>query len=83
MNEISLVCVAPASFWIDWLPVTEKGSQVSANAWDEFRRLLKAFEKEHLPVSFVSISGDAAIPGSLAAQPLSNFPIPQPCSGEN
>ena len=78
LEEVRLVCVAPASFWIDWLPVTEKGKQVSADAWKEFSTLLRAFEKALLPVSFVSISGDACIPGSLAAQPLSNFPGLQP-----
>jgi len=26
LTEVNLVCLAPASFWIDWLPITEKGS---------------------------------------------------------
>jgi len=76
LTQVGLVCAAPASFWIDWLPVTDKGcSEFLPEAWRAFTLLLNAFEKKQLPVSFVSISGDAAIPGSLAAQPFQKFPI--------
>jgi hypothetical protein len=59
--------------WIDWLPVTDKG-QIPLSAWQAFQCLLQEFDKADLPVTFVSISGDADIPGSLAAQPL-KFPV--------
>ncbi len=74
LKQVPLVCAAPASFWIDWLPVTAKGKKVSKDTWTAFSTLLNAFSKDY-PISFVSISGDIAIPGSLAAQPLESFPI--------
>jgi hypothetical protein len=72
---VRLVGAAPASYWIDWLPVTEKGRTVKQADWGHFRDLLKRFEKENMPVSFVSISGDISNPGGLAAQPLTQFPL--------
>jgi hypothetical protein len=74
LTKVTLVCAAPAGFWIDWLPVTAKGN-IALSSWQGFNCLLKAFENAKLPVTFVSISGDVCTPGSLAAQPLSNFPL--------
>lgn len=70
-----LVGAAPAAYWIDWLPVTEKGSTVAPNDWLRFQNLLDKFKSVGMPVSFVSISGDIDVPGSLAGQPLPKFPL--------
>lgn len=74
IEEIRLVAAAPASYWIDWLPVTDKGRTVSRETWESFRLLLAEFANLHLPVSFVSISGHDQNPNGLAVQPLS-FPL--------
>ena len=74
LDLVPLVAAAPASFWIDWLPVTGKGRSVSRESWLCFKSLLDELESNNLPVSFVSISGhDGRIDG-LAVQPL-QFPI--------
>ena len=70
--EVPLVAAAPASFWLDWLPYTSKGQ--SMNGWTEFKGLLANLKLHHLPLSFVSISGSASRPESLAVQPLSSLP---------
>lgn len=75
LREVRLVGAAPASYWIDWLPVTAKGLSVTADAWRAFAQLLHRFEEAGLPVSFASLSGDISTPESLAAQPLERFPL--------
>ncbi len=70
--EVPLVAAAPACFWLDWLPYTTKGR--SKVKWEGFRELLGKFEKAHLPVQFLSISGDYSQPKSLAVQPLDQLP---------
>ncbi len=74
LTKVQLVGVAPAAYWLDWLPVTEKGRTVSDDAWKAFRKLTDRLGDEGLSVSFVSVSGDIDRPGSLAAQPLTVFP---------
>lgn len=74
LELVPLVSAAPASFWIDWLPVTEKGLTVSRETWLSFKSLLEALESENLPVSFVSISGHDQRVDGLAVQPL-RFPV--------
>ena len=75
LERVGLVAAAPASFWIDWLPVTEKGRTVAIETWESFRALLRDFEKANLPVSFVSISGHDQNINGLAVQPLVGFPL--------
>ncbi|SFJ58482.1 hypothetical protein [Planctomicrobium piriforme] len=77
LERVPLVAVAPASFWIDWLPVTAKGQTVTDETWESFRLLMSEFEKENLPVSFFSVSGHDLDPDGLAIQPLIGFP---PCT---
>lgn len=75
LEAVSLVAAAPASFWIDWLPITEKGRTIRRETWVSFQALLVELEKAKLPVSFVSISGfDQDVTG-LAVQPLPGFPL--------
>lgn len=75
LERVPLVAAAPASFWIDWLPVTEKGRTVTRETWESFKTLLSEFEMENLPVSFVSISGHDQNIDGLAVQPLVGFPL--------
>jgi hypothetical protein len=75
LDRVPLVAAAPASFWIEWLPVTEKGRTVTRETWESFRLLLSEFETENLPVSFVSISGHDQNIDGLAVQPLVGFPL--------
>ncbi len=75
LTTVPLVAAAPASFWIDWLPVTKKGSTVSKDTWKSFKALLDELAKEKLPVSFVSISGNYQDINGLAVQPLVDFPL--------
>lgn len=75
LSTVRLVGLAPASYWIDWLPITAKGLTVTADAWRAFAELLKRFEEARLPVSFASLSGDIDDPKSLAVQPLERFPL--------
>lgn len=70
-----LIGAAPAAYWIDWLPVTQKGSKVASKDWRCFLSLLDKFKSAGMPVSFVSISGDIDVHGSLAVQPLPYFPL--------
>jgi len=74
LTKVPLVAVAPASFWIDWLPVTEKGKTVTPETWKAFQRLLDGFSGKDMPVSFVSISGHDQNVDGLAVQPLVGFP---------
>ncbi len=75
LETVPLVAVAPASFWLEWLPFTEKGTnQLSPETWASFALLLKRLEEMNLPVSFLSISGHYHDINSLAVQPLINFP---------
>lgn len=71
---VPLVAAAPASFWIDWLPVTEKGRKIDRETWASFQGLLVELENAKLPVSFVSISGTDRDVEGLAVQPLA-FPL--------
>ena len=75
LGEVRLVGVAPASYWIDWLPVTAKGRQVESKTWSSFSSLLTALSNEGYPTSFLSLSGDLDAPDTLAAQPLKVFPL--------
>ncbi len=72
----TIVGAAPAAYWMDWLPYTGKGKEISEDCWRKFGKLLSALsEKDNgFPVSFLSLSGDCSSPGSLAAQPLSGLP---------
>ncbi len=72
LTKVPLVAAAPASFWLDWLPYTSKGQ--SMKGWGEFKSLLANFASHNLPVTFVSISGNAWRPESLAVQPLTSLP---------
>lgn len=76
VKKIQLIGAAPASYWLDWLPVTEKGSSkpLAKETWKSFSKLLDAFKNQGFPVAFVSLSGDPSNPQQLAAQPLSKFP---------
>lgn len=76
LTTVPIVAAAPAAFWIDWLPVTGKGrSEIMTQDWEDFSKLLNALKSAGFPVSFLSISGDANEPETLAAQPLTNFPL--------
>jgi hypothetical protein len=75
LDTVPLVAAAPASFWIDWLPVTEKGMTVSPETWKWFKALLDEMRRAGLPASFVSISGFDGLSTELAVQPLVGFPI--------
>lgn len=74
LELVPLVAAAPASFWIDWLPVTEKGLTVTGETWLSFKSLLAELTVMNLPVSFVSISGHDERVDGLAVQPL-KFPV--------
>lgn len=75
LETVPLVAAAPASFWIDWLPVTEKGKTVTRETWQSFQLLLTELKNQKLPVSFVSISGHDEDDANLAVQPLVGFPL--------
>lgn len=75
LATVRLVGVAPASYWIDWLPVTAKGRTVSSETWSSFSRLLNELSNHGLPTSFVSLSGEPDNSDSLSAQPLEVFPL--------
>jgi hypothetical protein len=75
LTTVPLVAAAPAAFWLDWLPVTQRGCEDHVEAWQSFGALLAAFEKADLPASFVSISGHSENVGSLGVQPLVRFPL--------
>ena len=68
--KIRLVGVAPAAYWLDWLPLTDKGKSVAAEEWKSFLRLLEKVKTAGFPTSFLSLSGEPGQPESLAAQPL-------------
>lgn len=68
--KIRLVGVAPAAYWLDWLPLTDKGHRVTAEDWAWFLRLLNEVENAGYPTSFLSLSGEPSNPESLAAQRL-------------
>ena len=74
LETVPLVAAAPADYWIGWLPVSGKGQRVTPQAWREFATLLSELNEHSLPVSFVSISGHAGAPETLAAEPLEHFP---------
>jgi hypothetical protein len=75
LHLVPLVVAAPASFWLDWLPVTEKGRSIPPDAWQSFAALLVELQNADLPVSFVSVSGhDVEIEG-LGVQAIDIFPF--------
>jgi hypothetical protein len=76
LTTVPLVAAAPASFWMDWLPFTDKGRSIAC--WNEFARLLDTLCEYQLPVAFVSISGEASLLNTLAAQSLSRLPWSTP-----
>ncbi len=80
LRRVPLVAAAPASFWLEWSPLTKAGrtKPVQSDTWKEFGNLLSALGTEGFPVSFLSLSGDPYYPDSLAAQPLVGFP-PSSC----
>lgn len=69
-DKIRLVGVAPAAYWLDWLPLTDKGKSVKTAEWKSFLSLLEEAENAGYPASFLSLSGEPDHPESLAAQPL-------------
>ncbi len=71
LKIVPVVAAAPASFWIEWMPITSKGrNELNPGVWQKFQQLLAGLARKDLPVKFLSISGDAAFPESLAVQPL-------------
>lgn len=74
LETVPLVAAAPASFWLDWLPVTEKGRTVTRETWLSFQSLLTKLQAAKLPVKFVSISGHDHDVDGIAVQPLA-FPF--------
>jgi len=74
LTTVPLVAAAPASFWMDWLPVTAKGKTVTGETWNSFRSLLEELNRAMLPVTFLSISGHEQDVEGLAVQPLIGFP---------
>jgi hypothetical protein len=75
LSTVRLVGIAPAEYWTDWLPVTPKGMTVSPAAWEAFRRLLDALQREHFPTAFASIGGTPSRPMSLKVRCLKDFPL--------
>ena len=75
LSGLPLVAAAPASFWIDWLPVTAKGrNKVGRNAWEAFASFLDQLSRSGFPAVFISISGNEKDVSGLAIQPLDQFP---------
>lgn len=69
--KIKLVGAVPAAYWLDWIPVTDKGTkELSAEVWTSFFKLVDLFKKLGFPISFVSLSGDPNDPKTLTVQPL-------------
>ena len=77
LRTVPLVAAAPASFWIDWIPITAKGRTVSLETWGSFKILLELLRQKGLPISFVSISGSDGNFDELGVQPL-RFPLTLP-----
>lgn len=75
LTSVGLVAAAPASFWLNWLPVTARGCKVSREAWLSFKSLLSGLKQHGFPASFVSISGHLSEPDKLGLQPLQDFPL--------
>jgi hypothetical protein len=69
---IKLVAAVPAAYWLDWLPVTDKGTyELSLEVWNSLFAVVDMVEKKlKFPMTFVSLSGDPTNPDSLAVQPL-------------
>lgn len=70
--SIKLIAAVPAAYWLDWLPVTDKGhNQLTSEVWNSFFAVVDMVEKKlGFPLTFVSLSGDPTNPDSLAVQPL-------------
>ncbi len=74
LDTVPIVGAAPAAFWIDWSPFTDKGQNgVNNEDWGWFNRLLTNLASAGFPSAFVSISGEPSSPESLAVQPLKGF----------
>jgi hypothetical protein len=74
LSTVRLVGIAPVEYWVDWLPITPKGKEVTPSAWEAFRGLLDAFQRENLPTSFVSVDGDPMRPMDLKGRLLKGYP---------
>lgn len=73
--KIRLVGVAPASYWLDWIPVSSKGVHgLDVNTWRAFSKFLSKLRDNKFPVSFASLSGSPEMPETLSAQTLTHFP---------
>lgn len=77
LNEknIPVVAVAPAAFWMNWLPVTTRGQRVAPDAWNAFQVLITKLEEQHYPVRFVSVNGCFHQPARLSAQAIYFPPV--------
>ena len=75
LGKVQLVGAAHASYWLEWLPVTERGKTIEDDTWQSFHSLLYALKEKGMPTSFVSISGDSERHKKLAIQPLIQFPL--------
>lgn len=74
-KDVSVICAAPASFWIDWLPITDKGKKFQKNARIQFHQLLEHVRQSGFAVDFASVSGCGHDPKGLAIQWLEPFPL--------
>lgn len=72
-KDLPLVAIAPAAFWMDWLPVTGKGRSLSRESWVSFQGLLNKLSEHHYPVKFLSISGSYLAP-RVARHPTAAIP---------
>jgi hypothetical protein len=74
ITKIRLVGAAPASYWLDWMPTTEKGKTVTSETWGDFSTLITELGEKGFPVSFVSINGDHNDSNTISAEPIT-FPL--------
>lgn len=74
-DNVSVICAAPASFWIDWLPVTEKGKNFQNDARKQLQKLIEEVRGDGFAVDFASISGCEHDLNGLAIQWLETFPL--------
>lgn len=74
-KSVSVICAAPASFWVDWLPITEKGNMFQKKARTKFHELVKHVREDGFAVDFVSVSGCEHDQNGLAIQWLDPFPL--------
>jgi hypothetical protein len=76
-KHVSVICAAPASFWIDWLPITDKGKEFDETARGQFQELIKTVQEgqDGIAVNFASVSGCEHDPKGMAIQWLEPFPM--------